>query len=185
MKSIAYHLLSILVSLSWAASPARAGVADSSAAGFTVRSTIVVRSTPDDAYRALTVDLGKWWNPAHTYSGKSQNLSLDVAGTGCFCEQLDNGGIVRHMTVVYANPGKSLRLQGGLGPIQQMAATGTLTWEFKTTATGLAIEMTYTVGGYDPEGLARFAGVVDRVLAEQMDRLKNFLDTGNPVPAGR
>ena len=162
--------------------PARAGVADSSAAGFTVTNTVVVRVTSDDAYRAAATELGSWWNPEHTYSGNAQNMSIDVAGTGCFCEKLDNGGYVRHMTVVYAHPGKTLRLSGGLGPVQELGATGVLTFEFKPANVGTAIELTYTVGGYRPGGLGALAPVVDRVLSEQLDRLKRYIETGSAAP---
>jgi uncharacterized protein YndB with AHSA1/START domain len=183
-----HHVPSFLFLLSLFMLPAPgatiAGIVDSSASGFTVRTTVVVRSSPDDAYRAVTGSIGEWWNPEHTYSGKSENLSIDVLNNGCFCEMLGNGGIVRHMTVVYANPGKALRLSGGLGPLQGMGAAGSLTWDFKPSSVGTAIEMTYTVGGYAPGGLGSLAPAVDRVLAEQMDRLKNFIETGKPGPAG-
>jgi hypothetical protein len=38
-----------------------------------------------------------------------------------------NQGGVRHMQVVYVDPGKTLRMIGGLGPLQSMAATGSMT----------------------------------------------------------
>jgi hypothetical protein len=68
-------------------------------------------------------------------------------------------------------PEKTLRLTGGLGPLQAMGATGALTFALReaspTTTTVIA---EYSVVGYSHEGLASIAGAVDQVLGEQMKR---------------
>ena len=48
---------------------------------------------------------------------------------GCWCEKLPNGGGVRHMQVVNVMPGKMLVMTGGLGPLQSMAATGSMSFK--------------------------------------------------------
>ena len=101
-------------------------VTDSSYYGFTVKFDATLGRPPDVAYLCLVDDIGEWWNADHTFSGKSSNLTLDATFNGCFCEKLENGGFVRHMSVVFAEPGKVLRMQGGLGPLQSMAVTGTM-----------------------------------------------------------
>jgi hypothetical protein len=159
-------------------SPARADVVESSAGGFTVKIAVQVSGSAMDAYRAAVDHVGAWWDSAHTWSGKSSNLSIDATAGGCFCERLPGGGGVRHLTVVYVDPGKLLRMNGGLGPLQDMAVNGSLTWTFAEAAGKSTIEMTYKVGGYAPGGLAALAVPVNGVLAQQLDRLKKFIETG-------
>jgi hypothetical protein len=43
--------------------------------------------------------------------------------------------------------------------------------------------MTNDLGGYLPEGFADWAGRADAMLAEQLARLKRFVETGAPAPA--
>ena len=126
----------------------------------------------------MLVRIGKWWNPTHSYSGKVSNLSLEPKAGGCFCEKLAGGGSVEHMRVVYAEPGKTLRLQGGLGPLQAQAAAGTLTWTLKPVMNGTEIVQTYAVSGYFPGGTEKLAPGVDKVLAEQLARLQQKLGHG-------
>ncbi len=158
-----------------AASPVAAEVKSSSPAGFEVQSKVTVAASPARAYAALA-RIDDWWNPEHTYSGKAANLSLDPRAGGCFCEKLDGGGTIEHLRVVYAQPGQILRLQGGLGPLQAQAATGTLTWALKPVSNGVEIRQTYAVGGYIPGGADKLAPIVDKVLAEQLRRLQQKLD---------
>jgi len=154
-------------------------VIDSSAAGFTVRNIVTVHASQARAYASVVHDVGKWWDSAHTYSGRSENLSINATAGGCFCEKLPGGG-VRHMVVVLAIPGKLLRLSGSLGPLQELAVTGSMTWTFTSQAEETVVEVRYAVGGYSPEGLQKIAPAVDRVLAEQLERYGHFVDTGTP-----
>ena len=83
------------------------------------------------------------------------------------------------MTVVYADPGKLLRLTGGLGPLQELAVSGMMTWAFTQQAGNkTTITFTYAVGGYAPGGLAALAPFVDMVLGTQVARLRRLIDTG-------
>ena len=163
-----------------AAQPAYATVVDSAPGGFTVRQVVEVRGTAVDAYRTVVDRISAWWQSDHTFSGNASNLVLEARPGGCFCEALPGGGGVRHLTVVYADPGKLLRLSGGLGPLQGLAVSGTMTWKFTETGGRTTVELTYQVGGYAPEGLASLAPVVDAVLGTQVSRLKRLLDTGRP-----
>lgn len=157
-----------------------AEVIDSAANGFTVRGLVEVNTDSANVYRHLVKDIGKWWDPEHTFSGLSKNLSIDAKANGCFCEKLDNGGSVRHMTVVYAMPGKMLRMKGGLGPLQSLGVDGSLTFLLYQSGKGTAVEMSYAAGGYAPGGLQAWAKPVDKVLQNQLKRLKNFIETGKP-----
>lgn len=163
-----------------ALAPAFAGaeVVDATGAGFTSRTTRVIAAGPADVYRALVGDIGRWWNPDHTYSGNAANLSLDDRAGGLFLEKLDSGGEVSHLTVVFADPGKTLRLAGGLGPLQALGVTGAMTWQLQPDISGTRVELTYVVGGYAPGGLEALASPVDQVVGEQLGRLQAYLERG-------
>jgi uncharacterized protein YndB with AHSA1/START domain len=157
---------------------AQAEVVDSSGTGFTVRTTLTIQAPPDDVYRKFIRNIGDWWSPDHAFSGDSHNLSIEEKAAGCFCEKLPNGGGVRHMEVVNLAPGKSVTLSGALGPLQSMAATGTLTVQFTPSNGGTKLTATYAVGGYLPGGMNALASAVDAVIAEQFTRLKNYVLRG-------
>lgn len=154
---------------------ASAEVKSSSPAGFEVESKAVLAATPAEVYARLG-RVGDWWNSEHTYSGKAANMSLELKAGGCFCEVIpEGGGTIEHARVVYAMPGAALRLQGGLGPLQQEAAAGTLTWTLKAVPGGTEVTQSYVVGGYVRGGADKFSAIVDKVLAEQLDGLRKSL----------
>jgi uncharacterized protein YndB with AHSA1/START domain len=156
-------------------------VVDASGSGFTVRTTLAIRAAPGDVYRRLVRNVGDWCNPNHTFSGNAHNLSIEEKAAGCFCEKLPDGGGVRHMEVVYLAPGKTLRLSGALGPLQAIAAAGSMTIELSAAEGGTKLEVTYAVTGYFAGGMNTWAAPVDGVVEEQVTRLKNYVETGEPV----
>ena len=162
-----------------AASAAPAEVVESSDTGFTVKETVVVQADAAKAY-AMVLAVGKWWDPAHTYSGDAANLSIDPRPQGCWCEKLPGGGGVRHMDVAFMMPGKLLRFAGGLGPLQGMGVQGSLTWTFKPAEKGTTVEVTYAVGGHAANGFKEIAPGVDGVLHGQVERYGRFVDAGKP-----
>lgn len=164
----------IFAALAAAGPNAEAAVKSSSAAGFEVESRHVVKAAPERVFAALG-QIGSWWSSQHSYSGAASNMSLGLNAGDCFCERLADGGSVQHMRVVFAQPGRMLRLQGGLGPLQQEAALGTLTFTLKPVAGGTEIIQTYVVGGYVRGGADKFAAAVDKVLAEQLAGLAAYL----------
>ena len=159
---------------------ANAEVVDSSSNGFTVKVALTVKAAPADVYRKLVHDIGEWWNPEHTFSGSPHNLSIDDKPMGCFCEKLPGGGGVRHLEVVYASPGKSLVMTGGLGPMQSIAATGSMKIQLSPADGGTKLEMVYAVVGYLPAGMQTWAKPADGMLTEQFTRLRNYIEKGNP-----
>jgi len=156
-------------------------VADSSASGFTVKIATQIHASPADVYSCVVHNVGDWWHPAHTFSGDAHNLSIDDRPMGCFCEKLAGGGGVRHMEVVFALPGKVLRMLGGLGPLQGIATAGSLTFTFTPAEGGTRLEVIYTVVGYTPQGMNTWAAPVNAVWTEQMTRLRNYIETGDPA----
>ena len=155
--------------------PAGADVIDRSAGGFTLKTTVQITGTPERVYRAL-VDVGSWWGKEHTDTGDSRNLTIAPQPGGCFCERLPNGGGVEHGRVTYVAPGALLRLNASLGPLQELGAAGSLTWQIAVSGSGSTVTMTYAVGGYVPGGFDALAPIVDRVLAEQVSFLKAHVE---------
>ncbi|MGO9259132.1 MAG: ATPase [Bryobacteraceae bacterium] len=162
----------------WAA----AEVIDSASNGFTVKLGITIQAPPADVYKRLIHNVGDWWSSAHTVSGDAHNLSIEEKPMGCFCEKLPGGGSVRHMEVVLLAPGKAVGFSGGLGPLQAMAASGSMRFEISPVDSGSRLEVTYAVGGYLKAGLDIWAKPVDSVLLEQITRLKNYTEHGDPAP---
>jgi uncharacterized protein YndB with AHSA1/START domain len=157
-------------------------VVDASANGFTVKISFRVQANPAEVYANLIHHVGDWWNPEHTYSGSSHNLSIEAKPAGCFCEKLPNDGGVRHMEVVYLIPGKALSLTGAMGPLQSIAAGGNMQVQLAPADGGTKMDVTYAVFGYLPAGMNTWAEPVNAVLTEQFTRLKNYVEKGNPAP---
>jgi len=162
---------------------ANAEVLDSAAGGFTVKTTLNIKAAPDDVYRKLVHDIGDWWNSAHTFSGDAHNLRIEDRPGGCLCEKLPNNGFVHHLEVIYAAPAKRIVFSGALGPLQNMAATGSMQIQFTPADGSTKLDVTYAVVGYLAKGMNTWAAPVDMVLAEQFTRFKNYVETGNAAPA--
>ncbi|MGH7127528.1 MAG: ATPase [Planctomycetaceae bacterium] len=160
--------------------PAPGEVVDAAAAGFTTRHTIDISAPRAAVYRNAVKHIGDWWSDDHTMSGYASNLYLEAVPQGCFCERLGGGGVV-HMTVTFVNPTVMLRLTGGLGPLGLMGVSGNMTWEFDDSEKGTTVTWSYAVGGYRAGGLEELAATVDQVLVEQMNRLKEFSESGEPA----
>ena len=143
---------------------------------FATRSVVLVDIKPDAAYRAL-VNIPMWWDSAHTWSGAAKNLALDPRAGGCFCEKLAGGGSVQHARVVFVQPGRLIRLDGALGPLQEMPVMGVLTFALEPDGPGTRITMTYKVSGNLAAETAKLAPVVDQVLNAQLERLRTLANT--------
>lgn len=159
---------------------AMAEVVSAAGNGFEVRETAHIAAAADKVYAALLIP-ANWWSSDHTFSHSAANLALDARAGGCWCETLPGGGSVEHLRVVYVAPGKVLRLRGALGPMQAMAVEGSMTWILKSAADGTDLSMSYGVGGYNKDGFDELSKVVDRVLGEQVERLKRLVE-GAPLP---
>ncbi len=159
---------------------ASATVADSSASGFTVKYALTLKSAPAEAYKKL-VQVGEWWDSAHTYSGDAHNLSLEEKSGGCWCEKLPKGGAVKHMEVLAFMPGSRIVLDGALGPLQSMAVTGRMTIQLAPAdGGGTKLAIIYSVSGYTPSGMNMIAPGADSVLTEAFTRLTSYIETGKP-----
>jgi len=161
------------------AGAARAEVVDVSPQGFEVKQTVTVAAPAAKVWAAL-IQPGQWWSSKHSWSGDAHNMALDARVGGCWCETLPNGGGVQHLTVIYVDPGKAIRFQGGLGPFQFTGADGRLGWTLAEKDGRTTLTWTYDVGGYVKGGVQTLAAPVDGVLGEQIGRLKAYVETGKP-----
>jgi uncharacterized protein YndB with AHSA1/START domain len=149
--------------------------------GFLVNFEVSVNAPAAKVYDALVRQVGSWWDPQHTYSGDAKNLSIDARPGGCFCEKLPNGGGIEHARVIYVTPREILRLSGALGPLQASGVAGTLTWKLTSGTDNTHIQLTYSVGGFIDGGFEKMAPLVENVLRQQLDRLKQFAESGKPT----
>jgi uncharacterized protein YndB with AHSA1/START domain len=156
---------------------ANAEVRDTRDGAFRIETSVSSSAPPAAVYAALG-KVAKWWDSAHTWSGSARNLNLELRAGGCFCEKLANGGSVQHARVIFAQPGKMLRLTGALGPLQDMAVTGVLTFTLAPEGTGTRITMSYGVSGSLSMEAAKLAPLVDQVMGGQLERLRGYANAG-------
>lgn len=149
--------------------------------GFEVRNTVEVPLLPQEAFEAFA-RVESWWGKDHTYSGSSENLRMTISPGGCFCEALPNGGGIEHLRVTYADPGKRVVLTGALGPLLYEAVAGVMDLTFSAVPGGTRVTMTYKASGFASGNAAKLAPLVDRVLAEQLGRYRDF---ASPEPEQR
>jgi uncharacterized protein YndB with AHSA1/START domain len=149
--------------------------------GFLVKFEVNVNAPAAKVYDALVGQVGSWWNPEHTYSHDAKNLSIDARPGGCFCEKLPNGGGIEHLRVVYVAPPQVVRFSGALGPLQASGVAGSMTWKLTGGPDNTRLDLSYSVGGFIPGGFEKIAPAVEGMLREQLDRLKQFIETGKPT----
>ncbi|KFN47359.1 SRPBCC family protein [Arenimonas composti] len=163
-----------------AAAPAR--VLDRSASGFTLQNEAVVPVAPDAAWAALVGEVDAWWPRDHRWWSDSR-LAIEPRAGGCFCE-LAGERQALHMLVTFVDPGRTLRMTGGLGPLQGMGLHGALEFRLQPEAGGgTRITLWYRAGGYLPDGapagdpadLVGFVPIIDRVQAQQLGGLATKL----------
>jgi uncharacterized protein YndB with AHSA1/START domain len=159
---------------------ARAEVTDVSDLGFTSQHTLIIAANRERVFEALTAEVGHWWDARHSFGGAASAFTLDPRPGGCFCESLANGGVM-HMQVVFVDRNKELRMRGGLGPLQTMAVAGSMQFVLEDAEAGVTrLRYSYAVGGYHADGLAGIAAAVDLVQLGQLQRLKRYVESGNP-----
>lgn len=149
--------------------------------GFNIVHLAEVAADPDTIWKRLIAPKS-YWSKAHSWSGSSEGFYIDAQAGGCFCELFQEKGAdgktkttgsVEHMRVIFAQPGKVLRMQGALGPLQSEAVLGTLTVAIEPLAEGKRskLSFSYVVGGHMRYKIADIAPAVDKVLGEQFKSL--------------
>ena len=159
---------------------ARAEIKDATPSGFTLENAVHVPVDAVAAWKALVGDVDRWWPADHTWWGAESVLSIEPRAGGCFCERHGEQQAL-HMLVTFADPGRLLRLTGGLGPLQGMGLHGVMEFQLApATDGGTRITLFYRAGGYTPDDLSKLAPTVDQVQALQLGGLARHLG-GKPV----
>lgn len=162
----------LALALLLSAPAATAEILDSRPGGMSLRQQVVVPVAPAVAWQAL-IDVDSWWPRDHTWFPGSK-LSIEPRAGGCFCE-IAGERQARHMEVGFVDAPGTLRLLGGLGPLQGMGLYGSLEFTLEAVSEGTRITMAYVVGGYTTADLPKFAPVVDRVQGVQLAALAQRL----------
>lgn len=158
--------------------PAAAAVLESDSGGFVSAHEVAIAAPPERVFEALVAEVGAWWDPAHTYTGDASNMTFSEFPA--LWERFDDEGFVRHMAIDMVRPPTTLRLSGGLGPLQPLAVTGSMTFEIEDAGNGTKLAYRYLVNG---RGLEGWADPVDRVMVGQLERLQRYVETGSPTAA--
>ncbi len=161
----------VLAILLLSAGPSWGAVTDLATNGFEIEETVHIAASPQTVY-TLAIRPSQWWSSSHTYSGSAANLSFEAKADGCWCERLADGGTVRHMTVTFVQPGKSVVLRGALGPLIDLAVEGAMRWTIKPAGAETEFTLTYRVSGYIKDGFGIWPKAIDGVLGEQIAGLK-------------
>jgi hypothetical protein len=171
------YIAPFALALALAPNPAAAEVKSVSDNGFAVVHIAEVDATPTAIWSRL-LSPKDYWNKSHSWSGSVEGFYLDPKAGGCFCENILTkdakgknkvSGTVEHMRVIFADPGKVLRMQGALGPLQSEAVLGTLTVAIVPTksGSGSTVSFSYVVGGYMRYKVPEISAAVDKVIGEQ------------------
>ncbi|MEJ0027025.1 MAG: SRPBCC domain-containing protein [Rhizomicrobium sp.] len=178
MQRICHAAIGLIVAFALVC-PVHAAVVEATANGFAIEQAVHIAAPPAKVYDAL-VHPAQWWDSSHTFSGSAANMSIEPHAGGCFCEALANGGSVQHGQIVVAAPGETLRLRGPLGPFQGQGVDGALTFGLKAEGDGTALMLSNNIGGYMKGGFGDWPARADAMLAQQMGRLKKYIETGAP-----
>jgi uncharacterized protein YndB with AHSA1/START domain len=174
MHRVAIVALSLVLS-----NPAWAKADQVSASGFKISHEVATAATPAEVWKALG-RIGRWWDPAHTWSGDARNMRIDLRAGGCFCESWRDQS-VEHSRVIWAHKEQRLRMLGAFGPLQEWGVSGVAEFGIKPSDAGSTITFTYTVSGDARFKLDAVAPIVDQVLGSQVNRLATYAATGAPA----
>ncbi len=164
-------------------------VVEAAVNGFQIKMSIPCKAKPEVVYGSMVNHLSEWWDASHSYTQDAKNMSIEAKPHGWFIEKLPEGGFVRHFEIVYLAPGKTIRFEGGMGPLQEQGIAGSMTINFKPTDSGSTIDLTYNVGGFIVGGektMKQWAPPVKQVIQGQFERLRDHANTAvSDTPAVR
>jgi uncharacterized protein YndB with AHSA1/START domain len=160
--------------------PALGEVRASAPAMLQLEDGVEIAAPPAKVYRALS-QIDRWWSSQHTFSGSAHNLHLQLEEGGTWSETWKGGG-VEHGRVIRWAKDSILVLDAPLGPLQSMAVRAVLTFALAPSAKGTRLTLTYRVSGDPSHGLDKLAPAVDRVLSQQLERLRSYVQTGHTPP---
>lgn len=143
--------------------------------GFIVENVIMTEASAEKVWNALVNDIDLWWPKDHSWWGKDGTFTLEAKARGCFRE-IAGDKSAEHMHISFVDPMKTLRMTGGLGPLQGMGMFGALNWVFSEKDGNTVVTLTYHVHGINPDGFEKLAPIVGKVQAMQLNGLKNHIE---------
>lgn len=154
-----------------AAPIASADVIASAPDHYTLKQEAVSKLSPEALWDRL-ITPSVWWH--HSYSGNSDNFTLDVRAGGLWLEKWDDAkgrGEVEHGRILYVKHGEQMRLDAPFGPLQEMAVTVIWTITVEPHEEGSKVIFDEVASGSSLSGLDKIAPGVDYVKTEGIMRL--------------
>ena len=151
-----------------------ADVRQLSVGGFAFEQEVVVPGSPETIYDAATGDISGWWD--HTFSESPMRLYIDARPGGGFWEIFDaSGDGAKHATVIYAERGVRLRMDGPLG-FSGQAIQIVISYDFEAMGDSTKLKVTVNAAGELEDGWAEVVqGVWHHFLVEQF---KPYVEAG-------
>jgi hypothetical protein len=155
--------------------PAPGGARSFEVRGCTFSMEVALPVDPNTAFDAMTGDISGWWD--HSFVEHPKALYIEPKPGGGFYEIFDDKGSgARHATVIYAERGKRLRLDGPLG-LSGRAITFVTSLDFEKTGTGTTLKLTANMVGQFDEKLQ---GIVEQVWRHFLvERFKPYIERGD------
>jgi hypothetical protein len=143
--------------------------------GFSFEHELILPGTTEEIYDAVTGDISGWWD--HSFSDNPLKFYIDPKPGGGFYEIFDESGDgVLHATVIYADRGKLLRMDGPLG-LSGKAVTLVITYTFEQTDPD-SVKLKVTVNG-SGEIESGVPDIVKKVWHHFLfDQLKPYIEAG-------
>ncbi|MBI5060047.1 SRPBCC domain-containing protein [candidate division KSB1 bacterium] len=156
-----------LLGMLWAAGFALAEVNPFVCKGFTITQEVEYSTTPDTLFDLMTGEISPWWD--HHFSDRPVRFFIEPRPGGGFYEDFDDSGNgVKHATVISAERGKLLRMEGPLG-LSGKAVVCVWTWEYEPTPQGTKLKFTGNLTGQIEENFEQIiAQVWHHFLVEQL-----------------
>lgn len=170
--------LLILLILAIESVHAKSNVVHVAKTGFIVENSIESKQPVDKVWTALVTNVDSWWPKDHSWWGLEGKLTIDAKAGGCFCE-IAGEKSAEHMHISFVDPGKLLRMTGGLGPLQGMGMYGALDWVINRKDGITIVTLTYRVNGIHPDGFEKLAPIVAKVQGIQLNGLKTYLENNH------
>ena len=147
------------------------------AIAFDVEAQIEVPVPPEEVWRALTEEIGRWW--PHTFTDEPFAIRLEPVIGGRFYEQFDGSGAgALYGTVTYVEPYRVLRTSGAMG--LPGARLYVKTYRLEPAGDATVVRTTASaLGDIDDE---RLTGYRDGGLA-LLEALKRYVETRTPALA--
>lgn len=156
--------------------PASAEIVSRSENAFTLRFALGLEATREDIIAAVG-DIPGWWDPSHTYTGDSANLSVSFTPDGCWCERLADGTTFEHARIVSITD-EEVVMRAPLGPLNGRATRADLTFDAGPETPGALVTLEFVVEG---PGMGAFAEPVHAVMQQGWTRYIRWIEYGDVV----